>query len=950
MKIYIKEGLSIFLLSLFVLPLVAQINLSQPLPIDPNVKIGKLANGITYYIRKNAKPEKKVELRLVVNAGSVLEDKDQQGLAHFMEHMNFNGSQHFPKNELVNYLQKVGVKFGADLNAYTSFDETVYILPMPTEDPKVVEQGFTVLEDWAGLNLFDKSEIDKERGVVLEESRLSKGADERMSRLYFPRLFNGSIYAERLPIGKDSILKNFNPETLKRFYKTWYRPNLMAVVAVGDMDVNEMEKKIKAHFSHFKNPPNSKARPSIIPITTRTQPEAMVLTDDEATNTILQIYNFVKRSKPIKTWGDYRENITEGLITSLINQRLNEITQNENPPFIYGFTGFNPFLRGYQAFISFAVLGNNPPQEAVDALVAETEKARQFGFLKEELERAKANLLNQTEKAFIEKNKSESANIVWQYINNFLQGSPIPGIENRYAFIKQILPTITLQEVNGIAKKMPATSNAFALITAPASRKDQLPDNNTLLQSVVAATKKTVTAYEEKAVAKQLLDSEPVKGNITNETTDAKPGTTDLVLSNGVTVTLKPTDFKNDEIQMDAWRWGGFHKFDIADKENAQYAANLVDEMGVKDMSATDLRKFLSGKTVSVTPYINEDEEGIEGRSGVKDLETFLQLTYLYFTQPRKDESAFRSFVTKQKASIQFLKKDPQLFYQDTLSKIVYNNNPWVSAIPTEKDFDRLNLDKTYDIYKSIFSNAYGMHFTFVGNLDLNIVKPLLEKYLGSLPAAKRENMYKDNGIRPVKGVVETNIKKGKEAQSFITIMFSGETNYTTEENLNLKALLEALNIKVIEKLREDMSGIYGGGLYGSIQKRPYLHYTVTADIPCGPENVNKLTSSLFDLLKTAREKGIDQTDLDKVKETWRKQYHVNLKNNDYWLNSLSTAWINSEDPGYILNYEKMVDAITVKTLQQTAQKFLTPDNYIKIVLYPENFVIKEEPKPLKPF
>ncbi|MBD0368325.1 MAG: insulinase family protein, partial [Flavisolibacter sp.] len=332
------RSFSFILIFFFSVQTFAQINLNAPLPVDPNVKIGQLSNGLTYYIRKNTKPEKKVELRLVVNAGSVLEDPDQRGLAHFMEHMGFNGSKNFPKNELVNYLQQVGVKFGADLNAYTSFDETVYILPIASDKPELVEKGFTVLEDWAFNNLMDKAEIEKERGVVLEESRLSKGAQERMMRQYFPRLFNGSLYAERLPIGVDSILHTFKPEVLQRFYKQWYRPNLMAVVVVGDIDPAVAEQKIKSHFGKFTNPPTAKPRPSIIPIKTWTKPEAMVLTDDEATNTILQLFNFIKPAKKIKTWADYRESIIENLLTALINQRMQELTQKENPPFIYGYT------------------------------------------------------------------------------------------------------------------------------------------------------------------------------------------------------------------------------------------------------------------------------------------------------------------------------------------------------------------------------------------------------------------------------------------------------------------------------------------------------------------------------------------------------------------------------------------------------------------------------------
>ncbi|HET9434088.1 MAG TPA: pitrilysin family protein, partial [Chitinophagaceae bacterium] len=704
---------------------IGQYKLTDPLPRDPNVKIGKLENGLTYYIRKNVKPEKKLELRLAVNTGSVLENDNQRGLAHFMEHMGFNGSKNFPKNELVDYLQKTGVEFGADLNAYTSFDETVYILPIPTDDPTVVEKGFTVLEDWAFNNLFDKNEVEKERGVVLEESRLSKGSFERMSRQYFPRLFNGSKYAERLPIGKDDVLKNFKHETLKSFYKTWYRPNLMAVIVVGDIDPSEAEKKIKAHFSKFTNPPNATARPAIIPIKERTAPDAMVVTDDEATNTFLQIFNFVKPAKKIKTWADYRESTVEGLISSLINQRLTELTQSANPPFVFANTGFQPFLRGYHSFTSFAVLGEAPIQDAIDALLTETNRAKQFGFLQTELDRAKASLLNVAEKSFNEKDKSESAAIVQQYLNNFLEGNPIPGVEHRYKFLQQVLPTITLQEINALAKKMPSTANAFTLVQAPTRMKDKLPSDADLLKAVVAANKKSVTAYEEKAVASSLLDKDPAPGKITAETKNEKLGTTDLTLSNGITVSIKPTTLKNDEIQMDAWRWGGFHKFDLGDKENAQYAAVIVGQMGVKDMSPTDIKKFLAGKTVSVFPYINQHEEGIEGRSSVKDFETFLQMMYLYYTQPRKDEGLFKSFVTKNKAALQFVRQDPQTWFQDSLARIAYNNNPWANEIPASEDFDHLNLDKLFAIYNQIFGNAHGMHYTFVGNIDVEKAKPL---------------------------------------------------------------------------------------------------------------------------------------------------------------------------------------------------------------------------------
>jgi zinc protease len=915
----------------------SQFDLNRKLIIDPDVKVGKLANGLTYYIKKNTKPEKKVQLRLVVNTGSVLEQPDQQGLAHMMEHMNFNGSKHFEKNDLISYLQSIGVKFGADLNAYTSFDETVYILPIPSDDPDKIDKGFTILEDWAENALLDTAEINKERGVVLEESRLGKGASERMGKKYFPELFNGSQYSTRLPIGKDSIIQNFKAESLIRFYKTWYRPDLMAVVVVGDIDPALAEQEIIKHFSQFKNPVQEISRPAIIPMAERKQNTGMVLTDKEQTIKILLIFNYVEKTKPIDTWAKYRETIREELFNSLINQRLNELTQQPDPPFLFGSTSFGNFIiRGYRAFISVAAVGDKPVKNAIDALVSTTESVRKFGFLQTELDRAKASLLTQTEKTFADKDKTESAILVQGYINNYLTRAPIVGITNHYAFIKQTLPTITLAEVNALAKKTESTQGKFALLLAPETNMAQLPSNTELLNLVAAAHNLTVKPYQEKAVASTLMSKKPTPGKITGEKANAVLGTTDVTFSNGITITLKPTEFKNDDIQMDAWRWGGSHNYKLADKQNAENAATIVTAMGVKDLSPIGLRKFLSGKTVNVQPYINTYDEGIEGSSSVKDFETFLQLVNLYLTQPGKDQNLFQSYINTQKGFVENMKANPGSYFSDTLTKIEFNNNPWANGLPQASDYDKINLDRSLSIYKTIFGNAYGMHFTFVGNIDFNKIKPLLETYLGSLPSSQKENKFTDEGLRPVKGIVETTIYKGAAKQSQVRIIFTGEAPYSHDENLKLKALLDALNIKFIEKLREEMGGIYGGGMGGRIINRPYNHYSITVSFPCGPENVDKLTKAALDLIKNAQTNGIEQSYLDKVKETLRKQYQDQLKQNDYWLEGLSGAWIEHDDPMWILDYSKKVDALSVQDLQQTAKKYFNMQNYIKAVLNPE--------------
>jgi zinc protease len=710
----------------------------------------------------------------------------------------------------------------------------------------------------------------------------------------------------------------------------------MAVVVVGDLDPAQAEQEIIKHFSSYKNPVNEKPRPAIIPIAERKENVGMVLTDKEQTYNIFQVFNYVEKAKRIVLWNDYRKSVVEGIFNSLLNQRLSELTQQANPPFLFGNTSFNGFVRGYRAFVSIAVVGEKPVKDAVDAVINTTESVRKYGFLQSELDRAKSSLLNATEKAFNDKDKTESGALVNEYVTNFLQGSPIIGITNRYNFIKQITPSITLEDVNAIALKMESAQGKFAVMMAPEKSAPQLPSNNELLSVVAAAHKLPVKAYEEKTVAKSLMDKMPVAGKIVSEKTDAALGTTDLTLSNGVTITIKPTDFKNDEIKMDAWRLGGFHNYALADKENAENAAIVAQSMGVKDLSPVDLRKFLAGKTISVQPYINPNDEGIEGSSSIKDFETFLQLINLYFTQPRKDLQLFQSFITTEKSIIKNMKSDPNSYFSDTLTKIRYNNSPWASGIPDAADFDKINIDRVFNIYKEIYGNAYGMHFTFVGNVDIAKAKSLFSLYLGSLPSAQKENKFTDVGLRPVKGVVEATIAKGAAKKSLVNVIFTGDAVYSQEEDLKLDALMEVLNIKIIEQLREEMSGIYGGGMRGGITKRPYNNYSINVSFPCGPENVDKLTKALFDLIKTAQEKGIEQKELDKVKETYKKQNEDQLKRNDHWLNSLSSAWIENDDPKWIFNYSGNVDALTVQDLQTAAKKYFNFNNYIKAVLNPE--------------
>ncbi|HEU5146200.1 MAG TPA: pitrilysin family protein, partial [Chryseosolibacter sp.] len=533
-------------LTIAVVQLRAQDSLQQLLPVTSDVKIGKLDNGLTYYIRKNEKPEKKVELRLVINAGSILEDDDQRGLAHFTEHMAFNGSANFEKNDIVSFLQSIGVEFGADLNAYTGFDETVYILPIPTDKQENVEKAFQILDDWASAVAFDPAEIDKERGVVLEEERSGRGAEERMFRITYPKMFEGSKYAERLPIGDVTVLKSFKPDAIRRFYRDWYRPNLMAVIVVGDMDPSVAEQLIRKHFSDLKNPANARAREeSEVPA--RTKSEGLVVTDKEATHHIVDINFPYKPLKDQKTLADYREMLVRNLMTSMLSQRMQELTQKAQPPFLYAGNSFGSYARGYESYSSFAYLASAGVEPAVNVLVAENERARRFGFTSTELERTKKMMMTSIERAFNERNKTESARLAAEYIRNFLEEEPIPGIENEYKYYQRFLPDISLEEVNRYtAQTIPQPDEPkLVILTGPEKADFTMPTGEELLTMTQKAYEQEITAYEEEAIATNLMAKKPTPGKITSQKKNDALDLTEFTLSNGVKVLVKPTDFKN---------------------------------------------------------------------------------------------------------------------------------------------------------------------------------------------------------------------------------------------------------------------------------------------------------------------------------------------------------------------------------------------------------------------
>ena len=927
-----KQFLS-FVLSFF---LIANA-FAQNIPLDPSVRTGTLSNGMKYYIKKNVKPEKKVEFRLAINAGSINEDEDQRGLAHFMEHMNFNGTKNFPENKLVDFLQSIGIKFGQHLNAYTSFDETVYMLPVPLDKPGNLDSGLKVMEDWAFNALLTDKEIEKERGVVLEELRLGLGADKRMLDQYLPKLAYNSRYADRLPIGKKEILQNFKPDALRRFHKDWYRPDLMALVVVGDINVDEMEQKIKANFSKYQNPANARKRVDY-EMPNHKETLISIATDADATSSSAQFY--IKDDGPAKpdvTVNDYQKSIVEQLAATIVNNRLQELTNSEKPPFIFGYVSHSNFLRTKDAFQAYAMTKEGEQKNALKVLLEEVERAKRFGFSQNELDRAKSETLSNLEKSYNNRDKTESARLVMEYVRNFLNQEPIPGIEWEYELHKKYLPSVTLDQVNNILKNYIKDDSRVIVVTGPKKENAVLPTDAQLLAIVDDVKNAQLKPYEDKAAIKTLVEPFKSNGKIVKTEADVKLGTTTFTLSNGAKVTYKKTDFKDDEIVFSAISLGGSSLISNEDIEKTQWAFPALSESGFNKYSKNDITKFLSGKQVSVMPYVGGISTGFNGNSTKKDFETLFQMIYGYFTNLNYDEASYNSYKAKQQGFLDNLLANPQTYFQSEVQKYLNQKNPrFFGILPDAKAWEKTSYKLAYDIYKKLVANAGNFHFYFVGNVDENQIKQLSEQYLASLPSTKKSETYKDLGYRPLFTSTEKVIKKGKDPKSMVMIRFSGETKYNEQEDLAMRALGEVATIKIIEKLREDEGGIYGGGARGSLNKVPYGSYNFSINFPCGPENAEKLTKIALAELQKMIDNGPEQKDLDKFKEGEANDDVTNMKDNNYWLQNITSYQTQGGDKYSVLNYLTKVKALTVKDLQSVGKKYLTEKNRMVFTLMPE--------------
>ena len=927
-------AIALAILSLAVNGQQQTVDLSTTLATDPGVRIGKLDNGLVYYIKQNKKPEKRVELRLVVNAGSILENDDQQGLAHFMEHMNFNGTKTFPKNELIDFLQKTGVRFGADINAYTSFDETVYMLQLPTDDTTLVEKGYTVLEDWAHNAVLEDKEIDKERGVITEEWRLGLGAQDRMRKQFFPIIFKGSKYADRVPIGKIEVIENFKHQTLRDFYHDWYRPGLQAVIIVGDIDPVAAEARIKAHFSKMVNPANPRER-TVFDIPDNKEPLIAITTDKEATQNVVMVF-YKHPLTESKTLGDFRKQIMAELYTEMLNNRLNEISQKPESPYVFAGGGYGRFLsRNKDAFIVNAMCKENQIDKSLEILLAENERVKRFGFTQTELDRQKEEINSRYEKSAKESDKTESNNFCSQYVNNYLSQDAIPGAQKEFRYLKNILPDIKLSEINDLAKEWVTDDNMGLVVMAPEKEGVKVPVRDDILNIIKTSKTQQLTAYVDNFREEPLVKGDIKPGKVVKKAEDSENGFTELTLSNGIVVALKPTTLKNDEIQLSAYSPGGNSL--CSDKEfmSANYATSIIDQSGAGNFDNIELEKKLKGKTIEISPYIDDVKEGFKGKTTPKDFESMMQLVYLYFEQPRKDSTAFKAFMSQMQNQMKFMKSNPIMTFYDTLYKTVFPGYKRLVIFPSEAQLSEVKLDDAFRIYKDRFADAGDFKFFLAGNFSIDSITPLLEKYLGSLPALNRNETWKDTSPKPAKGITNLTFNKGTDPQSMVGIVMPEDFVWNEKNVLCMNMIREILGIKLVEVIREKMSGVYSPQVAVNLDQYPVATAATMVMFGCSPKMTDKLTKAVFGEIGKIRKKGPTAVDLSKAKEAMIRARETDLEKNDFWLRKIESIYFNNDSRNNIKTFESRVNAVTIEDLKTAAISFVKPDHYIRVVLMP---------------
>ncbi len=929
-----------FVFVLFVISTFAlfgqSLELNDKLKLDETVLTGVLDNGLTYYIKANNNPQERIELSLVVKAGSVLEDEDQLGLAHFVEHMAFNGTKNFPKNELIYYLESLGMRFGADVNAYTSFDETVYGIQIPADSADFIEKGLLVLFDWAHQVTFDPDEVEAERGIIYEEWRMGQGAMDRIQREFLPKIFHNSLYADRLPIGDMEIVMNTPPETLIRFYEDWYRPDLMALIAVGDFDAEEMEQKIIDRFSQIPAKENPRER-FYADIPDHEETLICIATDPEAPVSMIQMV-YKHPAKSIETVTDYRKYMIESLFNSMISERLQELTLLENPPFAQAFAAYSDFIGPKAVFMSIGVVQDNDIETTLKALTTENQRVSQHGFLSVEIERQKASLLRNAERTYNERDSKRTDRYLQEYQRHFLPPHrPYLDAEYQLELYKKYLETISLEEINEFAKGLVTDENAVIVVIAPEKEDIVIPDEDEILKIYKEANDQTVEPYAYEVSEEPLIANIPErvrrKSRERNRDLDYEVWT----LKNGIKVVIKKTDFDDDQILFEAKSFGGYSLYDDEDDINSRIAARIANESGLGNFNKIQLQRKLAGTVANIRPYISETSQGLRGSCSVDDLETLLKLVHLSFVQPRLTQTAFNSWINREKGILENSARDPRSAWQDTIRVISGNyhhrNRPISAELLEEADYRR-----TRYIFNQRFGAPGNFVFYFIGNIDTGREnRKLIETYLGSLPLVERKETFRNLEINPPKGVVEKIVKRGTDNQCMVVINFHGELEYNAINRLEVRAISSILSSKLLKEIREKESGVYTIGAYPRINQYPEPSYSITIFFTSDPERQEELTEKIYAIIEGFKADGISDEDIRTEIEKQRREFETNLRENSYWKNLLIGLMESGITQEEFENYENLIRGINKDSMKTAAKRYFDKNNYYKVILFPED-------------
>lgn len=914
-------------------------DLTEKVPVDKKVRIGKLDNGLTYYIRSNKKPEGRIQFRLAVNAGSVMEDDDQQGLAHFTEHMAFNGTEYYPHNELISKLQAKGVQFGGHINAWTSFDETVYYVNMPNDD-EMIEMGMKILDGWASKLLMDPQEIDAERGVIREEWRGHLGAQDRLQKQYWPILLKGSRYADRIPIGLESVIMNFQRPVIMRFYQDWYRPDLQAVIIVGDFDVDKMEAKVKEYFTDNVMPANPKPRPDY-EVPGNKEPLVAIATDKEAPSAEIEM--MWKHAKaPQGTVGDYRQQLVRNLATMMISSRFDDMAEKASAPFLSAGGGYGGFIGKHtDAFMLSAQPKDNRIEEATAMLLKEMKRVDEHGFVQTELDRAKESMLESYRKSAKELNKTQSNSFAQEYTNNFLNGEVIPGIRQEDTYAREFVPEITLTEVNNVVKDWITEENFIYILIAPEKEGYKVPTEDEILKVVNDNKNVTTEPWVDNYKEEELFTKEVKKCSPVVLSQNNVMGYTEYVVPNGVRFIVKKTNYKDDEIQIRSiTTGGGANLYNDNEAYMVSLTADLVDDAGIANFSGTQLSKKLQGKTISISPYISGNGQGFSGMCSPKDLETVLQLIDLYYEAPRKDKEAFDRNIEAMKTQSRMAANNPQSKFVKDFYGMAYNHNPRLVVLPTEKDIDGIDFERVYQIYGERFNDASDQLFIFVGNIsDENIAT--IANYLNILPTnGKQHNEPKlDRSPKLAAGVNHSLTYAGTDKQGMVFII--GQTEGfkgSFVDRVAVDALGEALQIRTTEVIREKM-----GDTYSPMSN---VSYDIDFDgkvswlflLQCAPEKCEVVEKAAIDLVKDFVKRGCDKETLHKVKLQMIKDRETRVQENGFWLSQIAGAYLYKENRNdLITDYEAIVNSLTLSDIKRLAKTYLKLNHYSVGTLKPEN-------------